>query len=94
MTIYNWADAPTAANHCVTDKQGIAWWWHGKPKKMQWGWNAFNKSFPMRIAYGVCENPFRGDWRESLEARPVHPCSGKCPRFDKEQCKSCLVGDE
>lgn len=22
-----------------------------------------------------------------------HPCSGKCPRFDKEQCGTCLVGE-
>lgn len=39
------------------------------------------------------KNPFRGDWRESLEARPVHPCAGKCPRFDKEACGTCLVGE-
>lgn len=31
---------------------------------------------------------------ENLRKRTQHPCSGKCPRFDKEQCKSCLVGDE
>lgn len=70
MSIYDWSDAPTAATHCVTDKQGIAWWWYGKPKKMQWGWNRCNNSSPMRIAYGLRENPFHGDWRESLEQRP------------------------
>lgn len=91
-TIYDWSKIPDEVKSIATDSDGQAY-----------GFGCVARLGAIEgLWYPLCfiieipphENPFQGDWRESLEQRPQHPCSGKCPRFDKEQCNSCLVGDE
>lgn len=94
--IYDWLKIPDEVKWVATDADGWAWQYLSEPKRYDvvGEWRGELPSRDIKAHIKPHQNPFRGDWRESLEQRPQHPCSGKCPRFEKEQCKSCLVGDE
>lgn len=72
MTIYNWAEIPAEVKFMATDSYGWAFGWSGKPKKHGKYWNSgVHDLLTMPGAVlNPKENPFRGDWRESLEQRP------------------------
>lgn len=95
MSIYNWAEIPAEVKFMTTDADGWAEGHSEEPiKRIHAGFWIMNTAInEANFHIHPNKNPFRGDWRESLEARPVHPCAGKCPRFDKEQCGTCLVGE-
>lgn len=67
MTIYNWAEIPDEVKWVATDSDGWAWQYISEPKKgfCFWGSAASRKG-----CLKPSQNPFKGDWRESLEARP------------------------
>ena len=68
MTIYNWAEIPAEVKWVATDCVGIAFGYEEKPTldsdEEDWGGD------PIKCIHGFWDNPFRGDWRESLEQRP------------------------
>lgn len=96
MSIYNWAEMPEEVKYMATDEDGWAWQYLSEPERhdIAGEWVGDLPSIWSKKAFiRPDQNPFKGDWRESLEARPAHPCSGKCPRYNKEACGTCLVGE-
>ena len=74
MTIYNWAEIPAEVKWVATDSNQWAFGYTEEPKQMESGrWDA-ELWIPVEKGgiYFVDkkDNPFKGDWRESLEQRP------------------------
>ncbi|ENT2599824.1 hypothetical protein [Acinetobacter baumannii] len=69
-TKYDWSKIPDDVNWVATNENGFAWGYEGKPVS---GW--LHSGFwylggDKGLVYWPYENPYKGEWRESLEKRP------------------------
>lgn len=72
MSKYNWSDVPLNTKYIATDADGYAHGWSGnepKPDEDDNGWNGSESEVTM-FMINPSHNPFKGDWRDSLEQRP------------------------
>ncbi|EMA4466160.1 hypothetical protein ACITSI_000372 [Acinetobacter baumannii] len=69
-TKYDWSKIPDDVNWVATNENGFAWGYEGKPVS---GW--LHSGFwylggDKGLVYWPDENPYKGEWQESLEKRP------------------------
>ncbi|MFK7255914.1 hypothetical protein ABBZ21_14880 [Acinetobacter baumannii] len=68
MHKYDWSNVPAEVNWMATDQDGWAYGFVSQPKPREsygfWSPVEFVVSIPKE------SNPFKGDWKESLEQRP------------------------
>jgi len=60
----NWSTAPDFARYLAMDKDGAWWWFSHKPRAGTSGWWLLSRGIGLRASVG--------DWRDTLEERPVH----------------------
>ncbi|ENW92776.1 hypothetical protein F904_02719 [Acinetobacter dispersus] len=68
---YDWSNVPSEVNWIATDSLGYGLGWVNKPHHHSSGqsrWNDEDCFFRFGLPPQV--NPFKGDWKESLEQRP------------------------
>ncbi|HGF9411370.1 TPA: hypothetical protein ACJETM_000203 [Acinetobacter baumannii] len=69
-TKYDWSKIPAHVNWVATNENGFAWGYEGKPLSgwLHTGfWYCGGKT---DLVYWPYENPYKGEWRDSLEKRP------------------------
>lgn len=68
---YDWALIPSHVKFMATDEDGMACGWLVEPHIVG---NAWRNQSHLSAFFNLTkrQNPFRGDWRESLERRPDH----------------------
>lgn len=73
-TLYNWDNVTAEIKYMATDRNGRAYGYTNKPKAFKIYGKWTNATFLPEESGGVIldknENPFKGDWLESLEKRP------------------------
>lgn len=67
-TKYDWSGVPAKVKWIATDNDGYAWYWETKPEIVGGEWLAI-KSY-VGDFINIENNPFKGDWKDSLEERP------------------------
>lgn len=68
-TLYDWSKIPEHVKAMATDEDGMACGWLVPPHIVGNAWR--NQSHLSAHFYLTnCQNPFRGDWKQSLELRP------------------------
>lgn len=66
---YDWALIPEHVKFMATDEDGMACGWLVEPHIVGIAWR--NQSHLSAHFYlTICRNPYRGDWKDSLEKRP------------------------
>lgn len=68
MSKYDWSNVPKEVKWIATDSDGYAWHWHTKPEIDDNEWIT-GKSY-VGDFISVDDNPFKGNWQDSLEERP------------------------
>ena len=71
MSKYDWTNVPEIDNWIATDACGNAFGWRTKPyiEDGELEWNTC-ESYIGNHFISAKNNPFKGDWRDSLEERP------------------------
>lgn len=69
-TKYDWSKIPDDVNWVAKNENGFVWGYEGKPLS---GW--LHSGFwycggNKRLIYWSYENPYKGEWQDSLEKRP------------------------
>lgn len=70
-TKYDWKGVPKEVQWMATNEWGYAHHYSTEPRKMRslgiGFWNGREVDLPMLFPY---QNPYKGDWEDSLEERP------------------------
>jgi hypothetical protein len=70
MNKYDWKKVPKGFDWVATTSKGYAFAHRGKPISGWLGHGFWYGGGDSEFIYWPKENPFNGDWRESLEQRP------------------------
>lgn len=70
-TKYDWSSVPAEVNWIATDGySGIPWGYENKPRRIDECFVEMNRDeWPVSVHQIV--TPYKGDWKDSLEQRPV-----------------------
>lgn len=67
---YNWTGVPRWVNWIATDESGFAWGHEFEPIQGHLHRGFWYLGGEVEFIFWPRENPFKGEWRESLEQRP------------------------
>lgn len=69
MSKYDWSNVPMDVNWIATDSSGSVFGYDVKPEYKEWGKFIHRTDF-LYFPHKKWIEPFKGDWRDSLEERP------------------------
>ena len=69
MSKYDWTNVPDEANWIATDSSGSVFGYDVEPEYKEWGKFMHCTDF-LYFPHKNRIEPFKGDWRDSLEERP------------------------
>ena len=69
MSKYDWTNVPNEVEWIATDSNGLVFGYDVKPIQKEWGKFIHHSDF-IYFPHKKWIEPFKGDWRDSLEERP------------------------